>query len=157
MKRVMMIALVLCCVIAGKAFSEYSTDDLLKMTVNSLKADRASDTASVRGVGRITQNDSTGIFLARRAAISDAQRGLLILKRSLEEKRPPRMDSVSGHVPGLRVKAENVSDDLYFVEAEVSLSELLGHKARNYAPDDEEEDEEDYDEDDYDDAEEYDL
>ena len=128
MKRfALMIVTVLCCV--SPAFSEYSTDDLLKMTVDSLKADRENDIASVRGVGKITQEGSVGVFLARRTAIADARRGLLILKRSLEEKRPPRMDSVSGHVPGIKVKSEFMRGGLYFVEAEVRLSELLGHKA----------------------------
>ena len=139
MKRIVMIALVLCFVCAGCAFSEYSTDDLLKMTVNSLKADRENDIAFVRGVGKISQDGPMGMVLARRTAIADAQRGLLILKRSLEEKRPPRMDSVSGHVPGLRLKDENVRDGLYFVDAEVSLSELLGHKADNYPEDNDKE------------------
>ena len=145
MKRIVMIALVLCLVCAGHAFSEYSTDDLLKMTVNSLKADRENDIAFVRGVGKISQDGPMGMVLARRTAIADAQRGLLILKRSLEENRPPRMDSVSGHVPGLRLKEESVRDGLYFVDAEVSLSELLGHKVDNDPEDkDHDDDEEEY-------------
>ncbi len=149
MKRYVIILLVLCLLFAGCAFSEYSTDDLLRMTVDSLKADRENDIAFVRGVGKISQDGAMGVFLARRTAIADAQRGLLILKRSLEEKRPPRMDSVSGHVPGIKVKSEIVSDDLYFVEAEVSLSELLGHKPEDEPDEPEDEgDDEDYYEDD---------
>ena len=126
MKRVVMMMLVLCCV--SPVFGEYSTDDLLKMTVDSLKVDRETDTATVRGVGKVSQDGALGVYLARRAAIADAQRGLLILKRSLEEGRPTRMESVSGYVPGLKVKSESMSEGLYFVEAEVSLSELLGDK-----------------------------
>ena len=150
MKYIAMIMLVLC--FMSPAFSEYSTDDLLKMTVASLNADRENDTAFVRGVGKISQEGSMGIFLARRSAIADAQRGLLILKRSLEEKRPPRIDSVSGHVPGLKIKSESMNDGLYFVEAEVSLSELLGHEAEDdvdiYDEDDDYEDDEEESDDD---------
>ena len=145
MKYAVITMLVLCLV--SPAFSEYSTDDLLNMTVSSLKADRERDTAFVRGVGKISQAGSVGVHLARRTAIADAQRGLLILKRSIEENRPPRIDSVSGHVPGLRVKSEQIRDGLYFVEAEVSLSELLGRERE----DDEGYDYEDDDESEYDD------
>ena len=59
MKYIAMTMLVLC--IAFPAFGEYSTDDLLKMTVKSLRADRLSDTAFVRGVGKISQEGPTGI------------------------------------------------------------------------------------------------
>ena len=149
MKRIVLIALVLCCVNSVSAFSEYSTDDLLKMTIESLGVDRERDIAFASGVGKITQDGSVGVYLARRSAIADARRGLLILKRALEENKPPRTDSVSGHVPGLRVRSEKIMEGLYIVDAEVSLSELLGRRIdddpKEYDVDDDE-GAEDYDE-----------
>ncbi|MBQ3653623.1 MAG: hypothetical protein II954_04295 [Synergistaceae bacterium] len=121
---------------AGPAFCEYSTDDLLTMTLGSLRADWVRDKATARGVGRIV---GAGEGLARRGAIVDAQRGLLVLKRSLEEGAPPRPESVTGQVPPVKVVFEAVSGDLYFVEVEASLSELLG-RGVFFLPEDEEED-----------------
>lgn len=134
---------------ACSAFGDYSIDDFLKMTLDSLKIDREKDIAFVCGVGKISHEGAIGIYLARRAAISDAQRGLLILKRSLEENAPPRIDNVYGHVPSLTLKAESWHDGLYFVEAEVKLSELMrdNDSADNY--DEENEYEENNDEEEY--------
>ena len=121
MRRIALgLVLVLC---VSPAFCEYSADDLLTMTLGSLRADWVRDKAISRGVGRIVEG---GESLARRAAIIDAQRGLLILKRSLEEGAPPRPESVTGQVPPVKVVSEAVSGDLYFVEVEASLSELMG-------------------------------
>lgn len=124
MRRIALGLMVVLCV--GPAFSEYSTDDLLTMTLGSLRADWVRDRAIARGVGRISQDDAVGVNLARRGAMIDAQRGLLILKRSLEEGASPRPESVTGQVPPMKVVSEAVSGDLYFVEVEASLSELLG-------------------------------
>lgn len=107
---------------------EYKTSDLLKMTIESLHADYENNTAFVRGVGKISREGSVGIFLARRAALVDAQRGLLILRREIQEGQPARIDSVSGYVPPIRLLSESVKDGLYFVEVETSLSELMNNQ-----------------------------
>lgn len=109
----------------GAVHAEYSTDDLLRMTMESLSYDVEADIASVRGAGKIQNNDSQSLLSARRAAINDARRGLLILKRGLVEGEPMRPHSVSGNVPPFTILSEYVKDGLYFVDIEVSLSELL--------------------------------
>ena len=113
------------------SFAEYSTDYLLRMTIESLSYDVGADVASVRGVGKITQNDTQGLIIARRAAINDARRGLLILRRGILEGKPLSPESVSGNVPALTILSEETGDGLYFVDIEVSLSELLDDDSRN--------------------------
>ena len=113
------------------SFAEYSTDYLLRMTIESLSYDVGADVASVRGVGKITRNDTQGLIIARRAAINDARRGLLILKRGILEGKPLSPESVSGNVPSLEILSEETRDGLYFVDIEVSLSELLDDDSRN--------------------------
>ena len=98
--------------------------ELLNMTLESLRYDFANNTAYVRGVGVIHNNTAQGKLLARRAALTDARRGLLILKREL---KPGRI-KISGHVPALRILSESRQGNLYFVEVEAALSELLRNK-----------------------------
>ncbi|MBR1438459.1 MAG: hypothetical protein IJ587_07975 [Synergistaceae bacterium] len=112
------------------ANAEYSSDDLLRMTVESLSYDVGSDRAFVCGVGKISGNDPIGTYSARRTALTDAQRGLLILKRSIKEGRPPKIQNVSGFVPPLKILSEKIMNGLYFIEAEVSLSELMNLEDR---------------------------
>ncbi len=109
---------------SGAASADYSADDLMRMTIESLSYDIKSDTASATGVGKIPDGNPYGTMLARRAAITDAQRGLLILRRSIIEKEPPRPGSVSGSVPPFEILSEDVRDGLYFVEIRASLSDL---------------------------------
>ena len=108
----------------------YSTSELLQMTQESLRADWQNNTAYVRGVGRIADpDDSQSLFLARRAALTDARRGLLSLrKKILSSKTRKNFSSsrLSGYVPPLRLLSESMSDELYFVEVEAELSRLLG-------------------------------
>lgn len=136
------------------AYSEYTTDDLLRMTIESISYDKTADTARVRGVGKIMRDDGMGKVLARRAAVADAQRAFLILKRGINEggEKPFRADSVSGHVPPFRIVSEDIKDGVYFVYAETSLSELMGTREFRRAfvlPDNEEEDAHDEDSKDY--------
>ena len=105
------------------SFAEYSTDYLLRMTIESLSYDVGADVASVRGVGKITRNDAQGLIIARR--------GLLILRRGILEGKPLSPESVSGNVPSLEILSEETRDGLYFVDIEVSLSELLDDDSRN--------------------------
>ena len=110
------------------ACAEYTADELLRMTMEAVSYDKLSDTARVRGVGKIARDDGMGKVLARRAAVVDAQRAFLILRRGIKEGKPFRADSVSGHVPPFRIVSEDIRDGVYFVYAETSLSELM--KAR---------------------------
>ena len=110
------------------AMCEYTVEELLTMTVESLSYDVEADTASAQGVGRIDPDSSMGIVFARRAAITDAQRGLLILRRALREGRSPRPESVSGNLPPFRVISEDVKEGLYFVKIETDLSKLMKGK-----------------------------
>ena len=120
-----LLLMVLTVIYCGAVYADYSTDALMRMTIESLSYDIKSDTASVCGVGKILQNDSLGVMWARRAAITDAQRGLLILKRSILEDQPPSPDSVSGSVPPFRILSDDIRDGLYFVEICAVLSELV--------------------------------
>ena len=103
---------------------DYDSGELLNMTRESLRCDTANNTAYVRGVGLIHNNTAQGKLLARRAALTDARRGLLILKRELN---PGEIKS-SGHVPALTILSEGQQGNLYFVEVEAALSELLRNK-----------------------------
>lgn len=53
--------------------SKSVVDVSLKMTIETISYDIQANTASVRGVGKILQDNSTGLMLARRTAITDAQ------------------------------------------------------------------------------------
>lgn len=117
-------------VLSLPAYGEYTTADLLSMTLESLSYDKEADTAHVCGVGKIVHDGSIGEVLARRAAVADAQRGFLILRRGIKEGKPFRPDSVSGRVPPFRIVSEYIRDGVYFVEAETRLSELM--KSREF-------------------------
>ncbi len=127
MKHIKVLLLLLSIIIihCSIVYAEHSADDLLKMTIEGLSYDTEADTASVLGVGKILQDDSLGLMRARRAAITDAQRGLLILRRSILEKKPPRPGSVSGSVPPFQVLSEDIRDGIYFVKIQAVLSELV--------------------------------
>ena len=112
----------------------HTTEELLRMTRESLRADWGTNRAFVRGVGRIAQADPSGRLLARRAALLDARRGLLLLREEvLKGPDARRARSVSGQVPPVRVLSEKSDGELYFVEVEAVLSELLGRRGRAYA------------------------
>ena len=107
------------------ALAEHSNTDLMNMNLKSLRADFSKDKAYSTGAGRIIHGKSNSLALARRAALSDARRGLLILKRELKEGRPRRPDDVSGHVPPVKILDEYESGDIYVVRVEAVLSELM--------------------------------
>lgn len=114
--------------------AEYSNEELMKMNFQSLRADLAANKAYSTGIGRIIQGKPNAEALARRAALSDARRGLLILRRELKEGRPRRSDDVSGYIPPVKIISEEESGDIYIVEVEVVLSELMREReqARKY-------------------------
>lgn len=107
------------------ALAEHSNTDLVNMNLKSLSADFEHDKAYSTGAGRIISGQPNSLALARRAALSDARRGLLILKRELREGRPRRPDDVSGHVPPVKILDEYESGDIYVVRVEAVLSELM--------------------------------
>ena len=109
-----------------------TTEELLRMTRESLRADWARDRAFVRGVGRITREGPVGRVIARRAALTDARRGLLLLRESILNDSGDD-GAVSGWTPPMTLLAEGARGELYFVEVEASLSALLGQEdARAY-------------------------
>ena len=129
--------LLLCLIFGAPASGAHSTEELLRMTQESLRTDWATDRAFVRGVGRIVQAGPSGRLLARRAALLDARRGLLLLREEAL-KGPARagvgkIRSVSGQVPPVRILSERSDGALYFVEVEAALSELLTRRGRSYA------------------------
>ena len=135
MRRKIFVALILVLALSfsGIAFAEYSVMDLFEMTKQSLVCDRENNLASVLGVGKFKTSDSHSVLLARRAALTSARRGLLILReRILTQDEISQEDlRISGTVPPLRLISEDTNPEqkLYFVSVQVSLSELLGENA----------------------------
>lgn len=132
------------------AHADYSNQDLMNMNLQSLRADFANDKAYSTGTGRIIHGKSNALTLARRAALSDARRGLLILKGELKESRPRTSHDVSGYVPPVKILDEYESGDIYVVRVEAVLSELMHDNKREEifteeADQDYEEQEENYD------------
>ena len=119
-------------ILSASAFAEHSTRELLEMTDKSLNADWENNIAFVRGVSLLKTSNPQGIFLARRGALTDARRGLLILRhRLLKSKSQEKISNIeiSGNVPPLKMLSEGISNDVYFVEVQVLLTELLGQNA----------------------------
>ncbi len=135
MRRKLFVALILVLSFSGIAFSEYSAIELFEMTKQSLVCDRENNLAFVRGVGKFRASDSRSILLARRAALTSARRGLLILRERIltQDEISPEDLRISGTVPPLKLISEDKNPDqkLYFVSVQVSLSELLGENALN--------------------------
>ena len=127
------LAAVLALCLAGRATAQLaepaqaSTEDLLQMTEEGLYADWEENRAFVRGVGRVVQNTAQGRLLARRAALTDARRGLLVLRGHILEDPALRERTLwlSGPVPPVRILSERIEGGLYFIEVETALSRLL--------------------------------
>ena len=118
------------CIFLSLAFSggeqtRPDTNDLKTMTVDSGKAYQKGNFAVASGVGRIREDTAQERLLARRAALLDARRNLLVLRRKLLEDSRSAPVSLSGHVAAHKVSAERVEGNLYFLEVEVPLDELL--------------------------------
>lgn len=136
-KRLLSLALFLSLALpttAARAAFLPSTEELLQMTEESLYADWQENRAFVRGVGRIVQNTAQGRLLARRAALTDAQRGLLKLRRSILEDAAlrERMLWLAGPVPPVQILSERIEGGLYFIEIQTALSRLLGKRGDAY-------------------------
>ena len=134
------LAVVLALCLAGRAAAQLaepvqaSTEDLLQMTEESLYADWEENRAFVRGVGRVVQDTAQGRLLARRAALTDARRGLLLLRGHILEDPALRERTLwlSGPVPPVRILSERIEDGLYFIEVETALSRLLNRNGGVY-------------------------
>ena len=111
-----------------------ATEDLLRMTEESLYADWQENRAFVRGVGRVGQNTAQGRLLARRAALTDARRGLLLLRQRIlaDPDLRGRALWLAGPVPPVRVLSERIEGGLYFIEVETALSRLLAKRGEVY-------------------------
>ena len=111
-----------------------TTEDLLQMTEESLYADWQENRAFVRGVGRVVQNTAQGRLLARRAALTDARRGLLSLRQHIlaDPELRGRALWLAGPVPPGRILTERIEGGLYFIEVETALSRLLGKRGEAY-------------------------
>ena len=104
------------------------------MTEESLYADWQGNRAFVQGVGRVVQNTAQGRLLARRAALTDARRGLLLLRRRIlaDPELRARALWLAGPVPPVRILSERIEGGLYFLEVETALSRLLGKRGEVY-------------------------
>lgn len=111
-----------------------TTEDLLQMTEESLYADWQENRAFVRGVGRVVQNTAQGRLLARRAALTDARRGLLSLRQRIlaDPELRGRALWLAGPVPPVRILTERIEGGLYFIEVETALYRLLGKRGEAY-------------------------
>ena len=111
-----------------------TTEDLLQMTEESLYADWQENRAFVRGVGRVVQSTAQGRLLARRAALTDARRGLLSLRQHIlaDPELRGRALWLAGPVPPVRILTERIEGGLYFIEVETALSRLLGKRGEAY-------------------------
>ncbi|MDR1873863.1 MAG: hypothetical protein LBQ90_02455 [Synergistaceae bacterium] len=82
----------------------------------------------VSGTGRISENTAQGRLLARRAALTDARRNLLVLRQKLlKDPRFKSSGAVSGTLvaPSQAIRSERVEGGLFFLELDVRLDELL--------------------------------
>lgn len=104
------------------------------MTEESLDADWQENRAFVRGVGRIVQDTAQGRLLARRAALTDARRGLLLLRRRILADSALRQRALwlAGRVPPVQILSERIEGGLYFIEVEAGLSRLLGRYGESH-------------------------
>ncbi|MDR3265879.1 MAG: hypothetical protein LBT15_07705 [Synergistaceae bacterium] len=94
---------------------------------DSARAYEADNRASASGLGRITEDSPQGRLLARRAALMDARRNLLVLRKKILEGPQSDVRSVSGRLvaPSQKIQSERVEGNLYRLEIEVRLDELL--------------------------------
>ena len=104
------------------------------MTEESLYADWQGNRAFIQGMGRVVQNTAQGRLLARRAALTDARRGLLLLRRRIlaDPELRARALWLAGPVPPVRILSERIEGGLYFLEVETALSRLLGKRGEVY-------------------------
>ena len=100
----------------------------LYSTQDSGRVVRDRNIATAAGAGRIREDTAQGRLLGRRAALTDARRNLLILRQKLLREHGAGVDgrhSVSGKIAGVRIHSERVVNDIYFLQVDVPLDELM--------------------------------
>lgn len=103
---------------------ETRPDPDLPETLRSGRLLVESGLATADGVGRIHEDTAQGRLLARRAALTDARRNLLLLRQKIVEgKFDP--SSVSGRIAEVRIHSEKTEGDLYFLKVDVPLDRLM--------------------------------
>lgn len=82
---------------------------------------------TVTGRGRITQSDAQGKALARRAALTDARRNVLLLREELLGNNASRqkLQRISGRVVAPKVHSERTEGSFYLLEIDAPLNGLL--------------------------------
>ena len=88
---------------------------------------RVTDSGIVAaGIGRIEPNTAQGRLLARRAALADARRNLLTLRKDFGgESAPSGSRSISGSIGRHGVSSESVEGNFYKLELEMSFEDWL--------------------------------
>ena len=110
--------------LSGGEQAEPDVKNLRAMTRDSGVAYPKENLAVASGVGWIKEDTAQGRLLARRAALLDARRNLLALRRKLFDKSHSAT-GVSGHIAAHQIRKERIEGDLYFMEIEAPLDELL--------------------------------
>ena len=82
---------------------------------------------TVTGRGRITQSDAQGKALARRAALTDARRNVLLLREELLGNNASRekLKRISGRVIAPKIHSERTEGSFYLLEIDAPLNGLL--------------------------------
>ncbi|MDR1379835.1 MAG: hypothetical protein LBJ36_12420 [Synergistaceae bacterium] len=92
----------------------------------STKVFAAENRVSASGTARILDNTDQGKLLARRAALTDARRNLIELRRKLLGDPVFKSGArFSGRVVVPDVYSERIEGDLYFLEIDMPLDSLL--------------------------------
>jgi hypothetical protein len=112
-----------------KADVTYVRDDLDlgARTRNFARVYAAENRAVASGVGRIPENTAQGKLMGRRAALTDARRNLLVLRQKLlgDSVFNAKSRGVSGRVVVSKIHSERIEGNLYFLEVDAQLDELL--------------------------------
>jgi hypothetical protein len=97
------------------------------LTRDPTKVYTAANRVSTSGVGRIAENTAQGRLLAKRAALTDARRNLLELRQKLLGEPVFNFGSrtLSGHIIVPNIRSERIEGDLYHLDIDVKLEELL--------------------------------
>ena len=110
---------------SGEKQAEPDIKSLRTMTRDSRRAYPNENLAVALGVGRIKEDTAQGKLKARRAALLDARRNLLVLRLELLNGSRSAPPSFSGRVAACKIRGERIEGNLYFLEVEVPLDELL--------------------------------
>lgn len=110
--------------------NEKATEQTVRESIPEARANvRWSDNiATVTGRGRVNEESAQGRALARRAALLDAQRNLLLLReRLLSDKSYEyrRRITVSGKIKASKIHSERRDGSFYLLELDIGLDDLM--------------------------------